>query len=228
MNSSSLSSRKDRGPLNEQLPDFDRQHLRNVPTQARSRARLRQVLDAADELLAREGAGAFTTNRIAETAGIPVGSVYHYFPDKEAIVEALALRYWSDFEDLVAGAAEADEVDPLADPGAVVIDALAAGFRGRPGFLALWYGGLRTEQVRDVTRPVRFAIGRSIERTLRVHWPAAPQGARTTAARMVVLAGDGLLREAFRVDVSGDDELLAESKLMLDAYLSARLGEAAH
>jgi Tetracyclin repressor-like, C-terminal domain len=108
-----------------------------------------------------------------------------------------------------------------------VIDALAAGFRSRPGFLALWYGGLRTEQVRDVTRPVRFAIARSIERILRVHWPSAPQGARLTAARMVVLAGDGMLREAFRVDAGGDDELLAESKLMLDAYLGARLGEAA-
>jgi AcrR family transcriptional regulator len=198
-----------------------------VPTQARSRARLRRVLDAADELLASEGAEAFTTNRIAKAAGIPVGSVYHYFPDKEAIVEALALRYWSDFEDLVAAAAEVDEVDPLADPGAVVLDALAAGFRARPGFLALWYGGLRTEQVRDVTRPVRFAIARSIERIFQVHWPAAPPAARATAARMVVLAGDGLLREAFRVDPRGDDELLAESKLMLDAYLVARLGEAA-
>jgi hypothetical protein len=41
---------------------------------------------------------------------------------------------------------------------------------------------------------------------------------------MVVLAGDGLLREAFRVDPAGDAELLAESKLMLDAYIAARLG----
>jgi AcrR family transcriptional regulator len=212
--------------LNEQLPDFE-QHLRNVPTQARSRARLRRVLDAADDVLATEGADAFTTNRIAKAAGIPIGSVYHYFPDKEAIVEALAVRYWSDFEDLVAAAAEVDEVDPLTDPGAVVLDALAAGFRARPGFLALWYGGLRTEHVRDVTRPVRFAIARSIERIFQVHWPAAPPGARATAARMVVLAGDGLLREAFRVDPAGDEELLAESKLMLDAYLAARLGTAA-
>ena len=126
-----------------------------------------------------EGAGAFTTNRIAQMAGIPVGSVYRYFPDKEAIVQALAVSYWSDFEDLVAAAADADELDPLPDPGAVVLDALAAGFRARPGFLALWYGGLRTEEVRDATRPTRSAIARSIERILSVHWPAA----RTTSAR---------------------------------------------
>lgn len=200
--------------------------LRNVPIQARSRERLRRVLDAADELLVDEGAGAFTTNRIAQLAGIPVGSVYRYFPAKEAIVQALAVRYWSDFEDLVAAAAEVDQLDPLPDPGAVVLDALAAGFRARPGFLALWYGGLRTEEVRDATRPTRSAIARSIERILSMHWPDAPDDDRATCAGMVVLAGDGLLREAFRREATGDERVLTESKLMLDAYIVARLGPA--
>jgi AcrR family transcriptional regulator len=213
--------------LTDNLPHPNLPPLRNVPTQARSRERLRRVLDAADDVLVRDGAAAFTTNRIAQAAGVPVGSVYRYFPDKHSIVTALAVRYWSDFEDLVAAAAEADELDPLSDPGAVVLDALAAGFRARPGFLALWYGGLRTEQVRDATRPTRSAIGRSIERILAVHWPDASAEDRTTAAAMVVLAGDGLLREAFRVDPDGDERVLAESKLMLDAYIVARLGPAA-
>lgn len=209
--------------MSEDPPDVDPPQLRNVPTQARSRERVRRILDAADELLAEEGVVAFTTNQIARQAGVPVGSVYRYFPDKEAVVEALALRYWSDFEDLVAAAAEIDERDPLSDPGAVVLDALAAGFRARPGFLALWYGGLRTEQVRDATRPTRSAIAASIERILRVHWPDAPAPLRVTVARMVVLAGDGLLREAFRLDRRGDPQLLHESKLMLDAYIAERL-----
>ena len=201
--------------------------LRNAPTQARSRERLRRVLDAADELLAREGAESFTTTRIAEVAQVPIGSVYRFFPDKQAIVEALAVRYWSDFEDLVAGVAEAEELDPVADPGAVVMDILAAGFRARPGFLALWYGGLRSEQVRDATRPTRQAIARSIERILAIHWPGASEESRVTAAQMVVIAGDGLLREAFRRDRMGDAALLEESKLMLRSYLGARLGDPA-
>jgi AcrR family transcriptional regulator len=208
----------------DDTPDLEAK-LRNVPTQARSRERLRRVLDAADEVLAREGADAFTTTRIAEAAGIPVGSVYRYFPDKEAIVEALALSYWSDFEDLVAAAAEADEINPLEDPGSVVIDALAAGFRTHPGFLTLWYGGLRTERVRGVTRPTRTAIAISVARILAVHWPDAPEAGRHTAARMVVLTGDGLLREAFRSDPGGDASLLEESKVMIDAYLTVKLGE---
>jgi AcrR family transcriptional regulator len=183
-------------------------------------------MDVADDLLAREGALSFTTTRIAEAAGIPVGSVYRFFDDKETIVEALAVRYWRDFDDLVAGVADADERDPLADPAGAVLDALAAGFRARPGFLALWYGGLRTERVRDATRSARTAIAASIERILTVHWPHASDLARATAATMVVLAGDGLLREAFRLDHDGDSRLLGEGKLMLDAYLDARLGAA--
>jgi AcrR family transcriptional regulator len=209
------------GPVNPQ-PD---PRLRNPPIQARSRERLRLVLDVADELLATDGAAAFTTTRVAAAAGIPVGSVYRFFDGKEAIVEAIAVRYWRDFDDLVAGVAEADERDPLADPAAAVLEALAAGFRARPGFLALWYGGLRTERVRDSTRHARMAIATSIERILAVHWPAAAQQARAAAATMVVLAGDGLLREAFRLDRAGDSRVLAEGKVMLDAYLAARLGD---
>ena len=112
--------------------------------------------------------------------------------------------------------AETDERDPLADPAAAVLEALAAGFRARPGFLALWYGGLRTEQVRDATRPARSAIARSVQRILAVHWPWADARDRASVARMVVIAGDGLLREAFRLDRDGDPEVLEESTAMLE------------
>jgi AcrR family transcriptional regulator len=191
--------------------------------QARSRERLRRVLDAADDVLAAEGADAFTTTRVAEVAGVSIGSVYRFFPDKEAIVEALAVRYWSDFEDLVAGVAEADEAQPHDDPVGDVLDVLVAGFRARPGFLGLWFGGLRTEQVRDATRPTRTAIARSIERILQRHWPDAAPDTRARVSEMAVLAGDGLLREAFRRDQSGDPAVLTESKHMLKAYIAARL-----
>jgi AcrR family transcriptional regulator len=208
--------------LTEQHSDLDRR-LRHVPVQARSRERLQRVLDAADRVLAEEGAEAFTTTRVAEAAGIPVGSVYRFFPDKEAIVEALAVQYWTDFDDLVAATAELAEQSGIEDPGGTVLGALAAGFRSRPGFMALWYGGLRTSQVRDATRPTRTSIARSVERVLSVCWPGGDARIRPVAAQMVVLAGDGLLREAFRRDPRGDAALLAESGVMLNAYLAHRL-----
>jgi AcrR family transcriptional regulator len=208
------------------MPATSHPQLRNVPVQARSRRRLAQVLDAGDQVLAQEGAAAFTTNRVAAVAGVPVGSVYHYFQDKEALVQALALRYWEEFEDLVRAVAETDERDPLTDPAGTALDALIAGFRARPGFLAMWFGGLRTEGVRDATRPTRTAIADSVARIFAVHWPDAAPADRDAAARMVVIAGDGLLREAFRSAPDGDRWLLAESRAMLGAYVAARLGPA--
>ncbi len=197
--------------------------LRHVPTQARSRQRLADVLDAGAAVLAADGAAGFTTNRVAEAAGVPVGSVYRFFEDKEAIAEALAVRFWSEFADLVAGVADADEREPLVDPGAVVLETLAAGFRARPAFLALWYGELRSARVREATRSARMAIGASVQRILAVHWPDADEIARDAVARMLVIAGDGLLREAFRADPQGDPEVLAESRAMLGAYITTRL-----
>jgi hypothetical protein len=106
-----------------------------------------------------------------------------------------------------------------------VLEALADGFRDRPGFLALWFGGLRSERVRDATRETRTAISSSIERIFATHWPDAPSELSAMAAAIVVLAGDGLLREAFRRDRDGDPRVLGEGKLMLEAYVLARLGE---
>jgi AcrR family transcriptional regulator len=59
------------------------------------------VLDAAVKLLVQHGADALTTNRIAEVAGVSIGSVYQYFPDKHAIFEALRDRHADEMRRLV-------------------------------------------------------------------------------------------------------------------------------
>jgi AcrR family transcriptional regulator len=201
--------------------------LRRVPRQERSRETVRRVLDAAGELLARDGAGALSTTRVAEAAGVAVGSLYQYFPDKEAIAEALAQRYWGEFEERVAAVAESDEREPEEDPAGAVLDALAAGFRARPGFLALWYGGLRSERIRDATRPTRTRIAACVEQVIAVHWPRTDPELRGTVARMAVLVGDGLLRESFRLHPQGDATVLAEGRHVLGAYMTSRLGKRA-
>jgi AcrR family transcriptional regulator len=197
--------------------------LRKLPTQARAEQKVRAVLDAADRLLAAEGASALGTKRLAQDAGVSVGTVYNWFADKQAIAEALALRYWQELSDLVAGVAESAEAGAVEDPLGETVDVLAAGFRARPGFLALWFGGLRTERLRDVTRPQRVAVGASVTRILAAVYPHSSVEQRQTVARMLVLIGDGILREAFRVDRDGDRMILHEGKAALQAYIDARL-----
>jgi AcrR family transcriptional regulator len=59
------------------------------------------VLEAAIKVLKREGSRALTTNRIAEVAGVSIGSVYQYFPDKGAIFAALHRRHIEEIDRLI-------------------------------------------------------------------------------------------------------------------------------
>ena len=65
---------------------------RKRPSQARSQATVEAILDAAAQVFEVRGYAAGTTNRIAERAGVSIGSVYEYFPNKDSIVVALANR----------------------------------------------------------------------------------------------------------------------------------------
>jgi AcrR family transcriptional regulator len=67
--------------------------LRRQPRQARSQERVRRILEAAEALFLEGGVGATTTNAIAARAGVPIGSLYQFFPDKSAILRSLAYRY---------------------------------------------------------------------------------------------------------------------------------------
>ena len=62
---------------------------RRLPRQKRAQETVDAVLDSVAKLLKRGGVQAVTTNRIAEVAGVSIGSLYQYFPNKEAIFAAL-------------------------------------------------------------------------------------------------------------------------------------------
>jgi AcrR family transcriptional regulator len=67
---------------------------RKQPKQARSNDLVAAVLEAALQVLATEGAARFTTSRVAEKAGVSVGSLYQYFPNKAAILFRLQADEW--------------------------------------------------------------------------------------------------------------------------------------
>ena len=67
--------------------------LRKTPSQTRALRTIDTLFEAATRILASEGEAGFTTNRIAERAGFSIGTLYQYFPSKEAIVVALVRRH---------------------------------------------------------------------------------------------------------------------------------------
>ena len=73
---------------------------RKRPRQARSRATVDSVLAATARVLVKRGFDGLTTNLVAETAGVSVGSLYQYFPNKEALVGALIEKHVDDLTSL--------------------------------------------------------------------------------------------------------------------------------
>jgi AcrR family transcriptional regulator len=74
---------------------------RKQPKQARSAGLVGAILEAAIQVLAKEGAQRFTTARVAEKAGVSVGSLYQYFPNKAAILFRLQSDEWRQTSELL-------------------------------------------------------------------------------------------------------------------------------
>jgi AcrR family transcriptional regulator len=70
--------------------------MRKEPRQARSRATVETIVEAGARILSDEGWAGFTTNKVADLAGVSIGSLYQYFPDKLSLVDAIRRRHLDD------------------------------------------------------------------------------------------------------------------------------------
>ncbi|HXR92228.1 MAG TPA: TetR/AcrR family transcriptional regulator [Steroidobacteraceae bacterium] len=86
---------------------------RKQASQQRSRATVDALIEATARILVREGFDAASTNRIAEQAGVSVGSLYQYFPGKEALVAAVIDRHHRELMQVVRGALAEVASDPI-------------------------------------------------------------------------------------------------------------------
>ena len=97
------------------MPDRQRAQItyRKKPRQARSNNLVASILEAALQVLAKEGAQRFTTTRVAEKAGVSVGSIYQYFPNKAAILFRLQSDEWRQTSDMLRATLEDASRTPL-------------------------------------------------------------------------------------------------------------------
>ena len=97
---------------------------RRRPKQRRAQRTVDAILDAVVRVLKREGFRAVTTNRIAEVAGVSIGSVYQYFPDKQAIFVALHQRHIDQIDRMVESKLIEHAASPLDDLMRAMIDGM--------------------------------------------------------------------------------------------------------
>ena len=95
---------------------------RKAPAQDRSRATVDVILEAAARILVKGGYAAFTTNRVAETAGVSVGSLYQYFPNKQSLLGELMRRHVEELERGMAAITADAAKRPLAETVRALIE----------------------------------------------------------------------------------------------------------
>jgi len=93
--------------------------IRRDPTQARARFTVDVIVEAAGRLLVENGRQGVTTNAVAERAGVSIGSVYQYFPNKEAIFKALQARHREQVTPLIE-----HTLARIADPAVDIVEAI--------------------------------------------------------------------------------------------------------
>lgn len=108
--------------------------LRTAPKQARGQERVHLILDVSENLLLSKGYEALTTNAVAAAASISVGSLYHFFTDKVAILEALIARYNEAYFEVLTKVHQNSEVR-LESYIDTLLDTLIRFSEGRPGII---------------------------------------------------------------------------------------------
>lgn len=197
--------------------------LRRVPGQARSRDKVIRALQAADEIVAAEGASAVNLSSVAERAGVSVGALYQYLPDRDAILAALSWRYHARLEALLDEVvADARRRPPAANPVDYVIDAVAQIYREEASARSLRESaGLPSLDEQRQAHRARMAA-KVADLLLAAGITSSGRKPTSLIAAVAFTTADALLHEAFAVAEPERTQILDELRLVARGYLQAR------
>jgi AcrR family transcriptional regulator len=193
--------------------------LRRVPVQGRSVARVARMLDACAELVDEIGYEELTTTLLAERAGVAIGSIYQFFPDKRAVVQALTLRNLEAYLDRLSGRLSASTFSHWWDGVDAGIDEYIDLHRTVPGFRTLHFGNVVDVHLLDEERDNNAVIASALVGLLVADLDLQGGPNVEFAVSIAVEAADALIQLAFRRDPNGDPRVLAEAKSLIREYL---------
>lgn len=197
--------------------------LKRLPSQARSVRRVEAILDAAAALLGDREPDGITIRDLAAAAGVPTGTIYQFFDDRDAVLQALAVRFVAALPDVMDVA--------LAPPDGAwtatvdrVVDAFAAMIRTHPALRRLWLSGALDAATIALEREADARIAARLGARLRRE--SGSRRGTPVQWRTLVALIDGLLHHAFADDPDGDPVVLREARRAARAYAGAVLGAA--
>ena len=197
---------------------------RKAPRQARSRETVEALVEAAAQVFERHGYAAGTTNRIAERAGVSIGSLYQYFPNKDALLVALVERHVADGVALLGPLAAAlrSEPPPLREGLERIVSAMVALHAERPALhRVLFEEAPRPPELRRRLDALFAGAVAAVAAWLDVA-PDARVADPRLAAELVVQVTESVTHNLVIHPASGrpSETYAAETVTLLEAYLS--------
>jgi AcrR family transcriptional regulator len=189
--------------------------------QARGQKRITELLRAAGEVFAEAGYENATTNAIAARAGVSPGSLYQFFPNKQAIAEALAHDYAAKNQAIHESVFDTDLVRlPLRQMLDRLVDPFLEFRRNAPGFEALFTGSVVSRELAGRIQVLHEQLKQRIAHIIHIRGPHLKPDVVQAAAETSVQIVKGLLPLAIAGSPARREAGTRELKLVLERYLS--------
>lgn len=195
---------------------------RSTPIQKRSKARREQILDVAAGLLEKLGSNSLTTIRIAEEVGISVGTLYHYFPNKEAILHAMG-QHW--LEQMAVTLQSPDnqpgDIDAFVER---FVKQMLSLYRQQKGLLHLVQGMFAIPQLMPLDQQHDDLVIEHVANSLPTLGIDKPKTERQRIGRSFHEVSHALLLVVVNQSAKRGNSTLAELKLLLGSLLNSHQG----
>lgn len=195
--------------------------LRRAPAQERSKARVEKMLAAAIAIIAEKGSDALRMNEVAENAGVSIGSLYQFFPDKAAIIRTLAARYNEQgrrcIEEELGGVHDARS---LRAAFGHLIDIYYELFLAEPVRRDIWSGMQADQALRAFELEESRANGVLLAAAMLKVRPRAKREEIEAAAFLIMSLGESAMRLAVSVPRGEGDRIVAAYKSMAFSELA--------
>lgn len=207
----------------ENIPDT-RSNLRNEPVQARSAARLSALLDAAAQIVDEIGYELLTTAMVAERAGASIGTVYRYFPDRIAVLQALAARNLERVLEKATNEILDERNETWASAMSAAFGVLVDAFRTEPGFRGLRVGDVLDLRPAAHERTFNSVVSDRLLDALVERFGFTDSPALRFRFETGIEISDALATRAFARDPKGDEAFLEASRDVVKQLLLQDFG----
>lgn len=196
---------------------------RRTPVQARSTERVNRIIAAATGLIAEAGVDAATTSSIARRADISLASLYRYFPNRNAVLVAVAEHQ---FDRLSRRLEEFLESFDLTEGLDRLLDTYLEFYRSEPGYAELWAGVQAIPELHELDLQDLYRNARAISRRARQDFPGIGEERLWNMAVMLTRSCGAVLRLAMTMPGEHAGPLMGELKRMVRCYLQGEMDRA--